>query len=130
MNVDSPPSPPAPAPRRTAEPGRSTASTGAGLARAWEGLHKRPAVPDWMRWCLLVLILAVELPIYWVAYQPFHGIGNANVDVQTGVLAVGTAVMMVVLPHLAGLMLRRRPETGSFRRSGSPHCPCWVSGSS
>ncbi|MFD5497978.1 hypothetical protein ACFWH4_35110, partial [Streptomyces sp. NPDC127091] len=116
VNVGQPSlTPGAPAPRRTAETGRSTASTGAGLARAWEGLHKRPAVPDWMRWGLLILILAVELPIYWVAYQPFHGIGNVDVDVQTGVLAVGTAVMMVVLPHLAGLMLRRRPETGSFR---------------
>ncbi|MFD6323038.1 hypothetical protein ACFWOL_09210 [Streptomyces sp. NPDC058442] len=116
VNVGRPsPVPEAPAPRRTTEADRSTASTGAGLARAWEGLHKRPAVPDWMRWGLLILILAVELPIYWVAYQPFHGIGNVDVDVQTGVLAVGTAVMMVVLPHLAGLMLRRRPETGSFR---------------
>ncbi|WP_193512452.1 hypothetical protein [Streptomyces griseoloalbus] len=104
-----------PAPRRTGSPDDSAAATGAGLARAWEGLHKRPAVPDWMRWGLLGLILAVELPIYWVAYQPFHGIGSANVDVQTGVLAVGTAAVMVVLPHLAGLTLRRRPETGSFR---------------
>ncbi|MGW5213058.1 hypothetical protein ACWEQO_18080 [Streptomyces sp. NPDC004051] len=116
VNVGQPsPTSGAPAPRRAAEPGHSTASTGAGLARAWEGLHKRPAVPDWMRWGLLLLILAVELPVYWVAYQPFHGVGNVNVDVQTGVLAVGTAAMMVVLPHLAGLMLRRRPETGSFR---------------
>ncbi|MEU9350125.1 hypothetical protein AB0D65_03695 [Streptomyces griseoloalbus] len=107
--------PGAPAPRRTGSPDDSAAATGAGLARAWEGLHKRPAVPDWMRWGLLGLILAVELPVYWVAYQPFHGIGSVNVDVQTGVLAVGTAAVMVVLPHLAGLTLRRRPETGSFR---------------
>ncbi|WP_329236876.1 hypothetical protein OG488_35665 [Streptomyces sp. NBC_01460] len=110
VNVGQPsPTPAAPAPRRTG------ASTGTGLARAWEGLHKRPAVPDWMRWSLLGLILAVELPIYWVAYQPFHGVGNVNVDLQTGVLAVGTAVVMVMLPHLAGLVLRRGPETGSFR---------------
>ncbi|MFI1728813.1 hypothetical protein ACH40E_06140 [Streptomyces acidicola] len=116
VNVGQPSlTPEAPAPRRTGDPGHSTASTGAGLARAWEGLHKRPAVPDWMRWGLLGLILAVELPIYWVAYQPFHGIGNVNVDLQTGVLAVGTAAVMVVLPHLAGLTLRRRPETGSVQ---------------
>ncbi|MGW0792536.1 hypothetical protein ACWD04_31045 [Streptomyces sp. NPDC002911] len=116
VNVGQPPlTPETPTPPRTGNPGQSTASTGAGLARAWEGLHKRPAVPDWMRWGLLGLILAVELPIYWVAYQPFHGIGNVNVDLQTGVLAVGTAAVMVVLPHLAGLVLRRGPETGSFR---------------
>ncbi|WP_051767366.1 MULTISPECIES: hypothetical protein [unclassified Streptomyces] len=116
VNVTRPsPAPESPAPRRTAATGHPAASTGAGLARAWEGLHKRPAVPDWMRWGLLLLIIAVELPIYWVAYQPFHGIGTLNADAQTGVLAVGTAAMMVVLPHLAGLALRRRPETGSFR---------------
>ncbi|MBF8173566.1 hypothetical protein IW294_22735 [Streptomyces olivaceus] len=119
------PAPGAAAPDGVAGPGRVTVptgagATGAGLARAWEGLHKRPAVPDWMRWALLGLILAVELPIYWVAYQPFHGIGNVDVDVQTGVLAAGTAVLMVILPHLAGLMLRRRPETGSVRAGWLP----------
>ncbi|MBZ6085000.1 hypothetical protein ABT348_19215 [Streptomyces olivaceus] len=119
------PAPGAAASDGVAGPGRVTVptgagATGAGLARAWEGLHKRPAVPDWMRWALLGLILAVELPIYWVAYQPFHGIGNVDVDVQTGVLAAGTAVLMVILPHLAGLMLRRRPETGSVRAGWLP----------
>ncbi|MFH0240946.1 hypothetical protein ACGRHY_00555 [Streptomyces sp. HK10] len=107
-------------PRRSDPPGNTPDTDEAGLARAWEGLHKRPGIPGWMTWALLGVILAVEVPIYWVAYQPFHGIGSISADAQTGMLAVSSAILMVLLPHLAGHVLRRRPETGAVRQAWVP----------
>lgn len=110
----------APEPPRRSEPPGNIPDTETGLARAWEGLHKRPGIPGWMTWALLGVIFAVELPIYWVAYQPFHGIGSISADAQTGMLAVSSAILMVLLPHLAGHVLRRRPETGAVRQAWVP----------
>ncbi|WP_086791987.1 hypothetical protein [Streptomyces thermovulgaris] len=107
-------------PQRPPVPETSGTADRMGLARVWEGLHKRPGMPGWMTTSLLLVILAVEIPIYWVAYQPFHGIGNISADAQTGMLAVSTAVLMVILPHLAGHVLRRRPETGAVRQAWVP----------
>ncbi|MFQ6145155.1 hypothetical protein ACLMNJ_19080 [Streptomyces seoulensis] len=89
-------------------------------AHAWEGLQTRPGLPRWMTWALLLVIMAVEMPVYWVAYQPFHGVGSTGGDLMSGTLAVSTAVVMLILPHLAGLMLRWRSATGSPRRGWLP----------
>lgn len=86
----------------------------------WEGLQTRPGLPRWMTWALLVVIMAVEVPIYWVAYQPFHGVGSTGGDFMSGGLAISSAVIMLILPHLSGLMLRWRAATGSPRRGWLP----------
>ncbi|MFE9093658.1 hypothetical protein [Streptomyces sp. NPDC007264] len=86
----------------------------------WEGLTKRPGIPAWMNWSMLFVIFLVELPIYYAAYESFHGIGVLSAQAQTLVLALGTGVAMVFFPHLAGRILRWRPATGSVRSSWIP----------
>ncbi|MFE9725711.1 hypothetical protein ACFYQ5_19440 [Streptomyces sp. NPDC005794] len=89
---------------------------------AWEGLVKRPGIPAWLNWAMLLLIVLVELPIYYAAFEPFHGIGAFTAQAQTVTLAAAAAVVMVFLPHLAGRMLRWRATTGSVRSSWIPAC--------
>ncbi|MBA2807787.1 hypothetical protein E0500_010285 [Streptomyces sp. KM273126] len=87
---------------------------------AWEGLTKRPGIPAWMNWTMLLVILLVELPIYYAAFEPFHGIGAFTAQAQTVTLSAAAAIVMVFLPHLAGRMLRWRASTGSVRSSWVP----------
>ncbi|WEO94403.1 hypothetical protein A6P39_010515 [Streptomyces sp. FXJ1.172] len=97
---------------------RDTASAASG--EGWEGLQTRPGLPRWLTVVLLAVIMAVEVPVYWVAYQPFHGIGSTGGDLLSGTLAISSAVVMLTLPHLAGLMLRWRSATGSPRSGWLP----------
>ncbi|MEU6506154.1 hypothetical protein [Streptomyces sp. NPDC046942] len=97
---------------------RDTAVTASG--EGWEGLQTRPGLPAWMTWGLLGVIVAVEVPVYWIAYQPFHGIGSTGGDLLSGTLAASSAIIMVTVPHLAGRMLRWRSATGSPRGSWFP----------
>ncbi|MFG2835657.1 hypothetical protein ACGFYE_11780 [Streptomyces zaomyceticus] len=89
-------------------------------ATEWEGLPGRPGLPRWMVWSLLLVIAAVEVPIYWIAFQPFHGSGNAESDTLSGTLAVSAAIVMVVVPHLAGRALRGGSGTGSLKWANLP----------
>ncbi|QES47252.1 hypothetical protein DEJ50_04805 [Streptomyces venezuelae] len=82
-------------------------------AARWEGLPVRPGLPRWMVWSLLLVIAAVEVPIYWIAFQPFHGAGSTESDALSATLAISAAVVMVIIPHLAGRALRSRPATAS-----------------
>ncbi|UFR01259.1 hypothetical protein KBP30_08740 [Streptomyces sp. Go40/10] len=91
-----------------------------GSAEGWEGLATRPGLPRWLTLVLLLVIMAVEVPVYWVAYQPFHGVGSTSGDALSGTLAVSSAVLMLILPHLAGHMLRWRAATGSPRSGWLP----------
>ncbi|MEW2287769.1 hypothetical protein [Streptomyces sp. NPDC047841] len=93
---------------------------GIGSGEGWEGLQTRPGLPRWLTLALLVVIMAVEVPVYWVAYQPFHGVGSTGGDALSGTLAVSSAVIMLILPHLAGNMLRWRSATGSPRGGWVP----------
>ncbi|WP_371629797.1 hypothetical protein OG892_19170 [Streptomyces sp. NBC_00341] len=86
----------------------------------WEGMPARPGMPSWMTWGVLLAIAAVEIPIYWIAYQPFHGTGSTGSDFLSGTLAISTAVLMVLLPHLAGRTLRGRQATGSVKAAALP----------
>ncbi|MFF9573338.1 hypothetical protein, partial [Streptomyces sp. NPDC014685] len=86
----------------------------------WEGMPTRPGLPAWLTWAMLLAIAAVEIPIYWVAFQPFHGTGSNESDFLSGTLAISTAVLMVLLPHLAGRTLRNRAATGSLRAAALP----------
>lgn len=97
---------------------RDTASAASG--EGWEGLQTRPGLPRWLTLVLLAVIMAVEVPVYWVAYQPFHGVGSTGGDLLSGTLAVSSAVVMLTLPHLAGRMLRWRSATGSPRSGWLP----------
>ncbi|MFI6348425.1 hypothetical protein [Streptomyces sp. NPDC050560] len=89
-------------------------------AFGWEGLQTRPGLPRWLTWALLLVVMAVEVPVYWVAYQPFHGVGSSGGDLLSGTLAVSSAVIMLTVPHLAGHMLRWRAGTGSPRSGWVP----------
>ncbi|MET3987781.1 hypothetical protein [Streptomyces sp. PvR034] len=89
-------------------------------ALLWEGLSTRPGLPRWMVWALLLVIAAVEVPIYWIAFQPFHGAGSTESDALSGTLAVSAAIVMVVIPHLAGRALRSRSGTASAKGIGLP----------
>ncbi|MFD7028378.1 hypothetical protein ACFWAR_10135 [Streptomyces sp. NPDC059917] len=89
-------------------------------ALLWEGLSGRPGLRRWMVWALLLVIAAVEVPIYWIAFQPFHGAGSTESDALSGTLAVSAAIVMVVIPHLAGRALRSRSGTASARGVGVP----------
>ncbi|MDN3258449.1 hypothetical protein QWJ26_01200 [Streptomyces sp. CSDS2] len=91
-----------------------------GSADRWEGLLTRPGLPRWLTLALLAAIMAVEVPVYWVAYQPFHGVGSTGGDVLSGTLAVSSAVVMLIVPHLAGHMLRWRSATGAPRSGWLP----------
>ncbi|MER5932061.1 hypothetical protein [Streptomyces sp. NPDC002054] len=123
---------PNPAATSTAGPGARRKPTGsrpadpyAGLRRQsdaaqWEGLPVRPGLPRWMVWSLLLVIAAVEVPIYWIAFQPFHGAGSTEADTLSATLAISAAVVMVVIPHLAGRALRSRPATASAKGMNLP----------
>ncbi|MFG2214437.1 MULTISPECIES: proline-rich domain-containing protein [unclassified Streptomyces] len=86
----------------------------------WEGMPERPGMPAWLTWAMLLAIAAVEIPIYWIAFQPFHGKGSTGSDVLSGTLAISTAVLMVLLPHLAGRTVRSRAATGSIKAAVFP----------
>ncbi|MFD7492421.1 hypothetical protein ACFV8T_08370 [Streptomyces sp. NPDC059832] len=86
----------------------------------WEGMPARPGMPAWLTWAMLLAIAAVEIPIYWIAFQPFHGTGSTGSDFLSGTLAISTAVLMVLLPHLAGRTLRSRAATGSVKAAALP----------
>ncbi|MFF4080103.1 hypothetical protein ACFYZN_11920 [Streptomyces sp. NPDC001777] len=91
-----------------------------GREPGWEGMPTRPGLPAWLIWAMLLVIAAVEIPIYWVAFQPFHGTGSKESDFLSGTLAISTAVLMVLLPHLAGRTLRNRAATGSLKAAALP----------
>lgn len=89
-------------------------------AARWEGLTSRPGLAPWMVWSMLLVIAAVEVPIYWIAFQPFHGSGSTEADALSGALAISAAVVMVIVPHLAGRALRSRAATASARAVNLP----------
>ena len=81
----------------------------------WAGLRARAAMPEKLVWFLLLLVFAVELPIYWVAFKPFHGVGDSGAGTLNATMAITVAVLMVIVPHLAGRALRERGATGSAK---------------
>lgn len=97
----------------------TAASAQTDIAR-WPGLQSRPGLPGWMVVALLVVVAAVEVPIYWMAFQPFHGVGSKGADTLTGTLAVSAALVMVVVPHLAGRVLRGSSGTGASKWANLP----------
>ncbi|MEU3986027.1 hypothetical protein AB0F77_39225 [Streptomyces sp. NPDC026672] len=90
----------------------------AASVEGWEGLRARAAMPEKLVLFLLVLVFAVEVPIYWVAFEPFHGVGSSSSGVLNATLALSVGVLMLAVPHLVGRALRERGATGASRPAG------------
>lgn len=63
-----------------------------------------PPVPMWLRLAILVLLVAVEVPIYYKIFEPFNDYNPVLTSMFTAPVAVG----MVLAPHLAGKLHRNR----------------------
>jgi uncharacterized membrane protein YtjA (UPF0391 family) len=103
----------------TPAPGAVVASV-----EGWEGLRARAAMPEKVVLFLLVLVFAVEVPIHWVAFEPFHGVGSSGSGALNATLAISVGVLMLVVPHLVGRALRERGATGA----GRPAVPLLLGG--
>ncbi|MZE77275.1 hypothetical protein [Streptomyces xinghaiensis] len=90
----------------------------AASVEGWEGLRARAAMPEKLVLFLLVLVFAVEVPIYWVAFEPFHGVGTSSAGVLNATLAISVGVLMLAVPHLVGRAMRERGATGASRPAG------------
>ncbi len=95
------------------------AGTGARTSAAWEGELPRSAMSRWGRVILLALLAVVELPVYYVVFDSLHGIGSLARLLSVS-LTCATSVVMIVAPHIAGRVLRRRSATGSLRLTAIP----------
>jgi hypothetical protein len=86
---------------------------------AWEGAAARPGMPRWMKIGVLILLIVVELPVYYSVFENLHGVGPfANLLSYS--LMVAVAVAMILAPHIAGWILRRRSATGAVRLAAVP----------
>ncbi|GAA0974349.1 hypothetical protein [Streptomyces rhizosphaericus] len=86
---------------------------------AWEGAAARPGMPRWMKFGVLAALIVVELPVYYSVFENLHGVGRFA-DLLSYSLMVAVAVAMILAPHIAGWMLRRRSATGAVRLSSVP----------
>ncbi|WP_413099182.1 hypothetical protein [Streptomyces sp. Inha503] len=86
---------------------------------AWEGAAARPGMPRWMKFGVLAALIVVELPVYYSVFENLHGVGRFA-DLLSYSLMVAVAVAMILAPHIAGWILRRRSVTGGVRLSSVP----------
>ncbi|OPF74678.1 hypothetical protein VT50_0226385 [Streptomyces antioxidans] len=86
---------------------------------AWEGAAARPGMPRWMKFGVLTALIVVELPVYYSVFENLHGVGRFAALLSYS-LMVAVAVAMVLAPHIAGWILRRRSATGAVRLSSVP----------
>jgi hypothetical protein len=63
-----------------------------------------PLVPTWLKIGLLILLIAVEVPIYYKIFAPF----NSHDPTLTSMFTAPIAVGMVLAPHLVGKLYRNR----------------------
>ncbi|MFF2382434.1 hypothetical protein [Streptomyces sp. NPDC058108] len=96
-------------------PTAPAAATVPASVEGWEGLRARAAMPERLVLLLLALVFAVEVPIYWVAFRPFHGVGSSGSGLLNTTLALSVAMLMLAVPHLAGRAVRERGATGASR---------------
>ncbi|MGW6456742.1 hypothetical protein ACWF94_12600 [Streptomyces sp. NPDC055078] len=90
-----------------------------GTRAAWEGITARPGMPPWGKFALLVLLAAIELPVYYIVFQSLHGTGRFA-DTLSISLTIAVSLTMILAPHFAGRSLRRRSITGGIRLSALP----------
>ncbi|MBI0296253.1 hypothetical protein JBE04_17730 [Streptomyces sp. PRKS01-29] len=86
---------------------------------AWEGAAARPGMPRGMKFGVLAALIVVELPVYYSVFENLHGVGRFA-DLLSYSLMVAVAVAMILAPHIAGWILRRRSATGAVRLSSLP----------
>ncbi|MDT0546523.1 MULTISPECIES: hypothetical protein [Streptomyces] len=86
---------------------------------AWEGAAARPGMPRWIKIGVLVLLIAVEFPVYYTVFENLHGVG-AFANLLSVSLTVAVAVAMILAPHIGGRILRHRSATGAVRLSAVP----------
>ncbi|MFJ2201041.1 hypothetical protein [Streptomyces violaceusniger] len=86
---------------------------------AWEGAAARPGMPRWMKLGVLAALIVVELPVYYSVFENLHGVGRFA-DLLSYSLMVAVAVAMILAPHIAGWIMRRRSATGAVRLSAVP----------
>jgi hypothetical protein len=81
--------------------------------RTWEGATNTLGFV----WRLLMIVglVTAELPVQYFVYRYFLG-GDARSLVLP--LSLSTSLLMVIGPHIAGLLLRARQATGAERRIG------------
>lgn len=94
---DDDPNPAPPQPRRWVGPGDGTLA---------------PPVPRLLKLLLVVLLVAVEVPIHFSTFRIFHPRDLA----MTWCFTIPIAVCLVLAPHLAGILLRRRHAAPSVGR--------------
>ncbi|MGW2290571.1 hypothetical protein [Streptomyces phaeochromogenes] len=104
-------------PHRTAIPTPAQGAVAASV-EGWEGLRARAAMPDRLVLFMLALVFAVEVPIYWVAFEPLHGVGTSSSRALNATLAISVGILMLAVPHLVGRALRERGATGASRPAG------------
>ncbi|MEU4612015.1 hypothetical protein [Streptomyces umbrinus] len=90
----------------------------AASVEGWEGLRARAAMPDRLVLFMLALVFAVEVPIYWVAFEPLHGVGTSSSRALNATLAISVGILMLAVPHLVGRAMRERGATGASRPAG------------
>ncbi|MDF5757496.1 hypothetical protein [Spongiactinospora sp. TRM90649] len=88
------------------------ASAQGGPAAPWEGPFGA-RMPDWVKYTLITLLIAIELPVQWQIFNYMDPDWRVALP-----FAVSVAFLMGFLPHLAGVFYRRRAATGTERMSG------------
>ncbi|MFD3374568.1 MULTISPECIES: hypothetical protein [unclassified Streptomyces] len=104
-------------PRQTAIPTPAQGAVAASV-EGWEGLRARAAMPDKLVLFMLALVFAVEVPIYWVAFEPLHGVGTSSSRALNATLAISVGILMLAVPHIVGRAMRERGATGASRPAG------------
>ncbi|GAA2260423.1 hypothetical protein GCM10010232_59500 [Streptomyces amakusaensis] len=90
-----------------------------GARAAWEGATARPGMSRRGRAGLLGLLALVELPVYYVVFQQLHGTGDLAAVLSVS-LTLAVSTVMILAPHIAGRILRRRSATGAIRLAAIP----------
>ncbi|MGW1976130.1 hypothetical protein [Streptomyces sp. NPDC001889] len=111
---DTPPT----APADTPDPLPAPAADPAARA-AWEGATARPGMPVWGRLALLALLALVEIPVYYAVFTELHGTGDTAAGLTVS-LTLAVSTVMILGPHFAGRILRRRSATGAIRLAALP----------
>ncbi|MEU1788922.1 hypothetical protein ABZ553_24265 [Streptomyces sparsogenes] len=86
---------------------------------AWEGAAARPGMSRRLKIGVLVLLIVVELPVYYTVFENLHGVG-AFANLLSVSLTVAVAVAMILAPHIGGRILRHCSGTGAVRLAAVP----------
>jgi hypothetical protein len=79
----------------------------------WEG-HSPTPLPARVRVLALIALVCVDLPIQFLVFRNFQ-LRTSEGFVETIMLTLPTAVVMILLPHFAGVFFRVRQSTGRER---------------